>query len=102
MVSFFLDAALVDSFTGTDINAVAFPGTGATGNQALAAYINYYTTGGVRFNQVVFSSSSNAFETDNHSFAIATPPGQVPLPGTVALLGAGIAGLGALRRRRAA
>lgn len=101
-VSFFLNDDMVDSFTGTDINAVAFPGTGATGNQAQAAYINYYTTGAVQFNRVVFSSSQNAFETDNHSFAIALPPGQVPLPGTVALLGAGIAGLGALRRRRAA
>lgn len=101
LVSFYLGSSLVDSFTGTEINAVAFPGTGATGNQNLAAYINYYTTGGVKFDQVVLSSSQNAFETDNHSFAIATPPGQVPLPGTVALLGAGMLGLGALRRRSA-
>ncbi|MBB5272335.1 PEP-CTERM sorting domain-containing protein [Quisquiliibacterium transsilvanicum] len=101
-VSFFLNDNEVDSFTGTAINAVAFPGTGTTGNQAQAAYINYYTTDAVQFNRVVFSSSSNAFETDNHSFAIATPPGQVPLPGTVALLGLGMAGLGAMRRRRIA
>ena len=102
MVSFFLDDVMVDSFTGTDINAVAFPGTGATGNQALAAYINYYTADAVKFNRVVFSSSSNAFETDNHSYALALPSGQVPLPGTIALLGVGMAGLGALQRRRAA
>lgn len=100
-VSFYLGGSLVDSFTGTQINAVAFPGTGATGNQNLAAYINYYTTDAVQFDRVVFSSSQNAFETDNHSFAMATPPGQVPLPGTVALLGAGMLGLGALRRRPA-
>lgn len=102
MVSFFLNSDMVDSFTGSDINAVAFPGQGTTGNQAQAAYINYYTSGAVEFNRVVFSSSSNAFETDNHAYAIATPPGQVPLPGTVALLGVGMAGLGALRRRRTA
>lgn len=100
-VSFYLGGSLVDSFTGTQINAVAFPGTGATGNQNLAAYINYYTTDAVQFDRVVFSSSQNAFETDNHSFAMATPPGQVPLPGTVALLGAGMLGLGALRCRLA-
>lgn len=101
LVSFYLGDSLVDSFTGTDINAVAFPGTGATGDQNLAAYINYYTTDAVKFDRIVFFSTDNAFETDNHSFAMVTPPGQVPLPGTVALLGAGMLGLGALRRRPA-
>lgn len=99
-VAFFLNDALVDSFTGDQINAVAFGGN-ASGNQQQAAYINYYTTDSVLFNKVVFASSNNAFETDNHAFAVATPPGQVPLPGTLALLGLGMVGLGAARRRAA-
>jgi len=94
-VSFYLDDDLVDSFTGDEINQVAFH-EAASGNQQQAVYINYYTTGSVLFNKVLFESDQNAFETDNHSFAVATP--EIPLPGSVALLGLGLISLAAARR----
>ena len=96
MVQFFLDGAMVDQFTGTEINAVAFPGTATNGNQAAAQYIDYFTN--TLFNSIVYSSSSNAFETDNHAFGIASPR-VVPEPSSIALLGLGAIGFVARRRK---
>lgn len=99
-VQFFMDGQLVDSFTGADINAVAFPTSPTDGNQAQAAYVNYFPTVGasqVFFNTVVYSSSSNAFETDNHSFGVAA----IPEPGSIMLMGlAGVAMLFGRRRKQ--
>lgn len=103
LVQFFLNGNLVDSFTGSDINAVAFPGTTADGDQAQAVYVNYFPLLGNNqtfFDQVVYSSSQNAFETDNHSFAVAEI--TVPEPGSLALMGlAGAAMLLGMRRKQA-
>ena len=96
MVQFFLGGVLIDSFTGTQINAVAFPGTAANGSNA--EYIDYFPTG--LYDRIVYSSSSNAFETDNHAFGIATP-GRLPEPSPVLLMGLGAIAL-LLRRRRTA
>jgi hypothetical protein len=100
-VQFYLNNVMVDSFTGTQINAVAFPGSATNGNQAASAYINYFPTLGsaqTSFDRVVYSSSSNAFETDNHTFGLTTPAQlSVPEPGSIALLG--IAGIALLASR---
>ncbi len=104
-IQFFLNDQLIDSFNGADINAVAFPASPTVGNQAQAAYINYFPTLGnsqAFFNKIVFLSSSNAFETDNHSFGkAAIPPTTVPEPGSILLIGlAGVAMFFGRRRKQ--
>ena len=92
-VQFFLGAVMVDSFTGSQINAVAFPGQATDGDQGDAQFIDYFPTSG--YNRVVFSSSANAFETDSHAFGVAS----IPEPTSVALLGLGALALVARRRK---
>ena len=99
LVQFFLNGVMVDSFTGTQINAVAFPGQPTDGDQGDAQYIDYFASS--LFNSLVISSSLNAFETDSHAFGLATPTG-VPEPTSIALLGLGALALAARRRKQAA
>jgi hypothetical protein len=106
LVQFYLNDVMVDAFTGTQINAVAFPGAATNGDQAASAYVNYFPTLGAAqtfFDRVTYSSGGNAFETDNHTFGQATPAQLgVPEPGSIALLGiAGLALLASRSRRRA-
>lgn len=96
MVQFFAGNSMVDQFSGTQINAVAFPGDPTNGNQAAAQYIDYFTS--TLYDRIVYSSTSNAFETDSHAFGIASPRG-VPEPSSVALLGLGVVALAARRRK---
>gem|GEM_PF-1044139 len=91
--AFFFNGVLVDSFTGTDVNLIAFH-EAPTGNQSQAAYVDFSTTGHELFNQVELISTSNAFETDNDAF------GVVPEPAPLALLGLGALVLFAVRRQK--
>ena len=96
-IAFYDGATLLQSFSGTDILA------GANGDQGVngTLYVNFNSD--TLFNRVVFSSTQNAFEFDNVAYN-QTIDHEVPAPEpvTLSLFGAGLAGVGALRRRRKA
>jgi hypothetical protein len=91
----FYDSAnnLVGTLTGLDVTAAANGDQGANGT----FYVNI--TSDVAFNRVVATSSQHAFEIDNIAYNPVIPS---PEPITLSLFGAGLAGLGLLRRRKAA
>ena len=88
-VSFFNGNQLLGSFNGS---AIKVP---ANGDQTYARYFNAYAGAGELITSVVFSSATNAFETDNHAFISA-----VPEPESYAMLLAGLGFLGFHLRRR--
>jgi hypothetical protein len=100
-IEFFDGNTSVGKYSGTQLAQLA--GVAATGNQGQGFYFNVYLSKDLSvFNKVVLTSTAYAFETDNHSFGIATAPdAEVPVPGALALLGIGALGMFGASRRRA-
>jgi hypothetical protein len=96
VVTLFSGSTPVLQINGTDMaNAASMM---ADGNQSHGFYMNFNTTAGTTISRVTFSSTSNAFETDNHAYIAA-----VPEPETYAMLltGLGLVGFASRRRRPA-
>lgn len=92
MLSFFNGAAAVGSVTGLQVALLPNGDQGPSGTR----YVNINSD--QAFDRVVFTSSQFAFEFDNVAWS---DPGQdVPEPGSLALLGLGLAGLAAVSRRK--
>jgi hypothetical protein len=94
LVSFYNNSALVASFGGAQIVAAA---NGDQTADATNRFVDFAFNGGDAFNEVVLFSSQRSFEVDNLAVD------KVEEPGSLALLGAGLLGLGLVatgRRRR--
>jgi hypothetical protein len=100
-IEFFDNLSSVGKYSGTQLASLA--GLNATGDQSAGLYFNVFLSKDLMsFNKVVLTSTAYAFETDNHSFGIATAPeSTVPVPGVLALLSIGLVGIGATRRKQA-
>jgi hypothetical protein len=90
-------STLVGSFTGTQLYEFAFgPGATPTGDQSEGAYWNIWADNASEyFDKVVFISTRNAFETDNHANLAA-----VPIPAAAWLFISGFVGLMGFSTRR--
>ena len=78
--------SLIDLFNGTSGDQIS---------NATNVYVNLFFEPGEQFKSFTFETRGIAFEMDNVAV------GYVPEPGSVALLGLGLAALGATRRRSA-
>jgi len=91
-LTFFNGAANVGSLTGANVTASPNGNQGVNGT----LYVNINST--LDFDRVVFTSSQYAFEFDNIAWSVSRQ--DVPEPGSLALLGLGLAGLAAASRRK--
>ncbi|MHB1208017.1 MAG: Npun_F0296 family exosortase-dependent surface protein [Rhodospirillaceae bacterium] len=92
-LEFFIGSTSVGTVTGADIFAFATGDQGVNGTY----YANIVSS--LAFDSVVATSTSHAFEIDNVAY---NPTSPLPEPISLGLMGFGLLGLGAARRRKAA
>jgi hypothetical protein len=97
-IHFYNGGALVGSYDGGDISPLL--ANGGQSSWASNRYVNFLFTEGDFFDRIVLVSTNWAFESDNHAFGNITT--SVPEPGTLAMFGLGLMGLGVVARRRVA
>lgn len=90
-LSFYNGIDLVGSVTGADVTA------SPNGNQGVMGTLYVNINSSLPFDRVVATSTQFAFEFDNVSFNTTA----VPEPASLGLLGVGMLGLAAIRRRKA-
>ncbi|WP_373530278.1 PEP-CTERM sorting domain-containing protein [Nostoc sp.] len=81
-IAFFDGNTLLNTFTGAQV-----PDTTASGNQASPqdnVFVNFLADPGQTFNKVVLSSTGIAFESDNHSYKLASVPEPTSMLGLLA------------------
>ncbi len=91
-ISFKKAGNLIKTFTGFNI---APPANGDQSSAVTNKYVNFFAEAGESFDEVVFSSTSNAFESDNHAYRAVPEPASI-----VGLLTVGALGIGSLRKRK--
>jgi hypothetical protein len=92
-LQFYNGSTLVGTATGADVTAAANGNQGASGTY----YVNILSDLG--FDSVVASSSEYAFEFDNVAYNPTNPNNPVPEPFSLGLVGLGMVGIAAGRRR---
>ena len=97
-IHFYNGGSLVGAYDGTDIYPLM--ANGGQSSWASNRYVNFLFTEGDFFDRIVLVSTNWAFESDNHAFGNITT--SVPEPGTLAMFGLGLMGLGVVARRRVA
>ncbi|MEH1833102.1 MAG: PEP-CTERM sorting domain-containing protein [Nostoc sp.] len=94
-ITFFNGNTLLNTFTGSQV-----PGTTASGNQTSPqdnVFVNFLADPGETFDKVVLSSTGIAFETDNHSYRLASVPEPTA---TLGLLALGVMSAGSFVKRK--
>jgi hypothetical protein len=87
----------VSEFNGTFLDGLPVSnGNNGGGDQSVGYYVNIAAAAGTSLTKVVFTSGTNAMETDNHMIV------AVPEPSTYAAMGLGLGLLGFAARRRIA